>query len=705
MSTSYMLKYRLATIGPILLGIVAFFVVVGPNVLYPSNIAWLGAGDPATHYLGWHFFRNSEWSFPVGLNPGYGLELGNAILFSDSNPLLAFLFKPFSSVLPVTFQYFGIWLLACFVLQALFAWKLVGLISKSAVIRFLGAGLFVFAPPMIWRMHGHLSLAGHFFVLAGLYLLLRPTVERRAPLWALLLGTAAMVHAYLLAMVSILWLTDLIQVLIRRQLTRPRVAIEFVGIAFVVSVVCWQVGYFVIGTSISVGGYGEYRMNLFSFVDPSGWSYVLRDIPEAIGEYEGFNFLGLGVLMLAIAGFPSLIAGRSGLWSAVRTRGPLLLALGGLFLFAVSHKVGVGLHEFNIVGLGDLLIKVANVFRASGRMAWPLYYVLILALILVVVRGNSSRVAALLLGLAFAVQIADTSANWLSLRNKLMSNPSTVWESPLKDAFWSQAARKYGKVRWIYPGNQTPHWQSLSYYAARFGLTTDAVYLARVDSKNLIAAHEKAAAAIREGRYESDSLYVLDSASARSAFLTLNRNIDLIAKVDGYYVIAPRWIGCGECSRLAKEVKFGDLFTPVKVGERIEFAQSSNGTQYLVSGWSGHEPQGTWSDGNVSVIVLPFVGSLPTRLVIEGNSLVSSSHPQQRVEIFVNDVRATAVSITSISDNHIEVLVPEEARGRITADGLLRLQFAFPDAARPVDLGINDDPRRLALHLMAITLM
>jgi len=35
-----------------------------------------------------------------------------------------------------------------------------------------GAGLFLFAPPMIWRLHGHLSLVGHFIVLAALYLTL-----------------------------------------------------------------------------------------------------------------------------------------------------------------------------------------------------------------------------------------------------------------------------------------------------------------------------------------------------------------------------------------------------------------------------------------------------------------------------------------------------------------------------------------------------
>ncbi|WP_221178572.1 DUF6311 domain-containing protein, partial [Pseudomonas fluorescens] len=88
----------------VLMGILAFFIVVGPRALNPMNIAWLDSGDPATHYLGWVFFRYSPWSFPLGLNPSYGLELGNAVIFSDSNPLFALIFKPFAALLPEPFQ-------------------------------------------------------------------------------------------------------------------------------------------------------------------------------------------------------------------------------------------------------------------------------------------------------------------------------------------------------------------------------------------------------------------------------------------------------------------------------------------------------------------------------------------------------------------------------------------------------------------------
>lgn len=378
---------------PILLGALAFLLVIGPRVLDPTNIAWLGEGDAATHYMGWAFFRSSPWTFPLGMNPSYGLELGSGIIFSDSNPLLAFLFKPFSGWLPETFQYFGLWLLACFILQAWFAWKLLGLLTPSLWIRLLGAGLFVFSPPMFLRMGGHLSLSGHFLILAALYLALRPGLQKRRLAWGVLLAATALVHAYLLAMVALIWLADLASQAIKGRLSRRDALIELGGLFLLVAFCCWQAGYFSVGGGTVSGGYGLYRLNVLSLVDPSGWSYIVRDLPEGPGDYEGFNYLGLGVLILAICAAAALLQGNTGLVSAVRHRGLLLWALFGLTLFSLTNTLGIGVLDVHY-WLPGSLEKLANVFRASGRMFWPVFYAIVFAVIFLVIRGNKPRAAA-----------------------------------------------------------------------------------------------------------------------------------------------------------------------------------------------------------------------------------------------------------------------------------------------------------------------
>ena len=105
---------------PAVLGVISYFVVTGGRQLLPGNIAWLSKGDPATYFVGWHFFRNSPWGSPLGLSPRYGAELSSTIAFVDNIPLFALPFKAIRGWLPEIFQYFGLWTLCCFVLQAWF---------------------------------------------------------------------------------------------------------------------------------------------------------------------------------------------------------------------------------------------------------------------------------------------------------------------------------------------------------------------------------------------------------------------------------------------------------------------------------------------------------------------------------------------------------------------------------------------------------
>ena len=108
-----------------LLGTAAFVYVTDWRIILPTNTSWLMVGDAAQHYLGWAFYRNSPWTWPLGLNPLYGMEFSNSIVFTDSIPLLAIPFKVISQFLPYPFQYLGIWVLLCFVLQSYFAFRLI----------------------------------------------------------------------------------------------------------------------------------------------------------------------------------------------------------------------------------------------------------------------------------------------------------------------------------------------------------------------------------------------------------------------------------------------------------------------------------------------------------------------------------------------------------------------------------------------------
>ncbi|MDX9670474.1 MULTISPECIES: DUF6311 domain-containing protein [unclassified Pseudomonas] len=687
-------KHPTLALLPILLGALAFFLVIGPRALDPQNIAWLKDGDPATHYLGWVFFRHSPWTFPLGLNPSYGMELGSSIIFSDSNPLLALLFKPFNGWLPETFQYFGMWLLLCFVLQAWFAWKLLGLITENPLLRLLGAGLLVFSPPMFLRTGGHLSLAGHFLILAALYLALHPALQRRRLAWGVLLAVTALVHAYLLGMVALIWVADLFGKLRADKLTRRQVVIELGSLFALVSVCCWQAGYFSIAGGAVSGGFGFYRMNLLSLVDADGWSFVLADIPTAGGDYEGFNYLGLGVLLLVPLALITWYRNGVSLKALLGRRPLLFWALVGLTLFALSNQIGVGLQTFSYP-LPKFVVGLSNIFRASGRMFWPVFYVIVIVLIYLVVRGYRPRIAMGLLALALVVQVTDTRIAWAGLRAAKMVPEASAWASPMHDPFWDSAAAHYKSIRAVTPKNQPDQWQAIADFASIHGLKTDAAYLGRTSPKALDKMQRMTQSQLASGQYDTDSLYILDDDALMLAVKSIHSDTDLLTRVDDFVVLAPGWKHCDQCLAMVDQ---GRAMSPIPLSQPGLVQTFNRSTRQLAKGWSTPEAWGTWSDGQDAELLLR-VSPGTRAIVIDALAFAMPPNLSQRVIVSINGVEAYSTRLTQVQGNRLEI--PLSAAQAAEENLTVRLQL--PDAISPKKLGFNDDARVMGLGLKTLT--
>jgi hypothetical protein len=116
------LPWIVATIAVIII----FHISYGLSALQPSNVSWLMTvrHDWGTHYLGWAFYKNEPWQFPLGKVDGYNFPVGTNVGYTDSIPLLAIFFKVFAPLLSSDFQYFGIWLFLCHLLAAYFYYSI-----------------------------------------------------------------------------------------------------------------------------------------------------------------------------------------------------------------------------------------------------------------------------------------------------------------------------------------------------------------------------------------------------------------------------------------------------------------------------------------------------------------------------------------------------------------------------------------------------
>ena len=689
---------------PLLLGLSFFILVVGFGVLNPRNIAWLLADfDMTLEYLGWAFYRYSPWTFPIGMNPNFGLDISSSIIFSNSLPIFAPIFKVFNPLLGEPFQFWGIWILLCFLLQAWLAWKLISLMTSNNLLRFFASGLLAFSPSMLFQIGFHNSTVGHFPILAALYLIFRPQQTHRLWWWTLLIPCTLVIHPYTFAMILGLWIADLFdRLFIAHEMSIRQVAKEILLVLGTTILLAWQMGYFM---SVSPGetGFGTYRMNLLALFDSSGfdsqnWSYLFS-LPQvrAKNNYEGFSYLGLGMILIFLLALPVAAKNLGQIKQLARRFIFVLLCLLALTVFSLSNQIAVGSWSFT-VPLSPTLFSIASILRASGRMFWPVIYFISLASIYYLIKGYSKNLAIGILGVCLVIQVADTSNGWLPIRHKI-NHPLTQLESPLADPFWESAAKHYKKFVRVPVWNEQAVWEKFAGYAAQYHLGTNSVFMGRVDKNKIDASNAKLQAEILSGKFDDDTLYVVEDIEVPKFLAMMNPSTDVLARFDQINVFNPKWKLCKDCLQINSKNEIDPKVSTarlIKLGEKIDLSRFGKyATVFLGPGWSVPENWGTWSIQKSASIQLPLPAEDPKKLIIHAQAFIAGSHPQQRINIYINQIFIKEVNLLGRMNNRIELPLPRA----FNLQQQIKLQFEFPDAISPQTLSLGIDTRPLAMGI------
>ena len=524
----------------LILGLTAFICIGGLATLNPHNIQWLlDSPDPRTHYLGWCFFRAAPWSLPPGLNPAYGMAMGSSIVYSDSIPIMALLLKPFSPWLAAEFQYTGIWLLLSLLLQGVFAMLLGRRLAGGIVAQGLVAGFLVLPSVLLQRLNGHYALAAQWMVLWAIWLYLQPPKDGRAIRWAWVAAAAlaSLIHLYLAVMVVLIWHGDLLRRWMEHRSRVARLGAEYALVVAITLGTMWTAGYFVVGFSDTVtpGAAGAYGMNLASPLDPRGASLLLNDIPlEHAGQIEGSCYLGLGVIVLGLISLMSVVRHGPLRWH-LTTCLPLLIVCLGVTLFAVSPLVTLG--PWKVVSLPNYWGKLSEVLRASGRMIWPVFYILNVAVLATIISRFGRRMAIGLLAGGLCLQMVDLSPAVSKLRQHFGDPPPMV--NSLKDRFWTGPAREYRRVVFVPAEADSLDWFSLARFAAQNRMLVNYGYFARYSWHRKVLADEWQLDQLRRGQVDYESLYVICDETLIPE-LEMELGTGMIGQVDGYWIIAPR---------------------------------------------------------------------------------------------------------------------------------------------------------------------
>lgn len=538
-----LLPRRVALVLAVIGGGLAAIATLGPRILDINDLGWLLHGtlgpDPVAYLLSWTYFAREPWSWPPGVNFGYGLELSSAIFYVDAVPLVAFVAKALRPLLEVP-QYWGPWLVLSAALQAAFGWRLLGVAVQDPVARGLGAVFFAWQPLLLNRMGGHFALVSQWALLWALWLCLRERPRHQTLHWAACLGTVAMLNAYVLAMCAGLWAADWLARALRGDV-RGWLAAQAVVVPATVAAALWLAGFFTLSGEVApIGmGYGQTQLDLTAPFDAVEWGWLLPALPGLRHWEHGGSYLGAGTLLLLL--LAGALAWRGGIRAALRRHWVLIAALVGMLGFAISHRVAIAGHVTTLFDLPAPLARLADMLRASERFFWPLAYALIFAAIALVARRLPRSGARYVLAAALVLQIVDIESGLARFR-ALTAEAPPVAAARLADPFWEQAARRYSRVRAVPAGNFGPFWESVGRFAAPHGMPTDAVYLSRVDPAEVAHLNARILLDLATGRWDGSTLYILRNEAVRALVASQSDpSRDLLAVRDGVPVFAPGW--------------------------------------------------------------------------------------------------------------------------------------------------------------------
>jgi hypothetical protein len=137
------------------------------------------------------------------------------------------------------------------------------------------------------------------------------------------------------------------------------------------------------------------------------------------------------------------------------------------------------------------------------------------------------------------------------------------------------------------------------------------------------------------------------------------------------------------------------------IGDKINFGTNGNSKPFKVSGWSGAEPNLSWTEGTVAVLALrisPVTDPLTLKMKAGGFSK-EPQIPSQPVEVLVNDEKVADWNVRDLAEYKAPIPAAVSQAG-----GVITITLKIPKAVSPKSLGTSQDSRLLGLSCLEASL-
>lgn len=471
----------------------------GTRTLNPRDITWL-ASDNFTSYIAQRYYLSAPWQFPLAANSDYGLENSTSLTYTGPNLFLLIPHKILQ--LNPSYQFFGVWILVNVYLQVFIGMRIAKRFNKSISIA-LVFGTLTITPFLVNRMQMHLWLISHFLILWAILIVVKFHQSRQFAYWQTtgLIICSYVINTYLLAMVLIILASWMCYLVLSKEKFRVEISKVLVHTALPL-LTClvfldgalFRSAPYESARSLLTPTYGAHPANLLTFFQgdtglpsdlnsswgdfPQQFSSVRNSIGHIEGDYEGYSYLGLGLLLLIASGILVLI--RKNYFKNIIYQYRIYLAAGlGVWLFAITYRVGIGGLELKLPFL--LYFNYAlSLFRSSGRFMWVIAYALLVIAFIVLTQLLSSRQLKQLLVSVLIIQCADLAlpqVERFTYTKQYTATPYFVTTEESKR--FAELSRNMEVVRYWPQQNVPTGWGYISLLSVENELMTDGAYTSR----------------------------------------------------------------------------------------------------------------------------------------------------------------------------------------------------------------------------------
>ena len=424
------------------------------------------------------------------------------------------------------------------------------------------------------------------------------------------------------------------------------------------------------------------------------WSFFLPT--TTVLSIESFSYLGLGGIFLLIFIIITFIFDIK-IFIKKKNFLPFFLMTLIFLAIAITNKI----HLFNNVILNfeipTIFYGILSIVRASGRLIWPVYYLIFLFAIIFIYKKFSKKNSIYILILIFLFQIIDI---YPGLKRHFNSRAFLNDKRITNYSFWNNLTEKNPTLRTTYLHNQSKFLLELRKVLLLKNIkNTDISTHGRYNRKQASISRSNLYSSFDQKEMPKNIIFVIDSFNHLRNLKYLFKNKDI-----GFFLRNNNWIAVsGYASQMTAYDKDQlKKYTPLALTKNkknyLNFYEESSIHGF---GWTHNNfstKKGIWTEGNISNLIFKLDKNINNKFLIKIklNSIITKKNEPINFTIDVNNIFIEKFSLKNINELKEESIFINLNKEDIKND-IIYIKFKTSNPVTKLELLKSPDARRLGI--------